>query len=81
MSSHLPHRRSHKLHFIGVTASQLVSAIRIWGEPDFVHKAALWSLLGDIPAEDIVIFGSAAFPIPKKWRKKHLMAHSLHNGA
>jgi len=64
------------LHFVGVTPSQLPTAIRLWGRPDFSHPRATWSAMGDIPAEDTVIFGALAFLVPKKWQgKRVLVAH------
>ena len=27
--------------------------------------------MGDIPGSDVVILGSDAFPVPRKWRKAH----------
>jgi hypothetical protein len=61
-------------HFIGVTADQLPTAVRLWGAPDFTHAKATWSVLGDIPGEDRVVLGDKAFTLPKKWKK--LVAHA-----
>ena len=63
-----------KLHFVGVAPDQYWSALRVWGAPDVVHERATWSAMGDVPANDKVIFGKKAFILPDKIRHK-LKAH------
>lgn len=59
------------VHFVGVAPDQLDSALRIWGQPDSEHDRATWTVMGDLPAVDVVILGRNAFPVPRKWRKAH----------
>lgn len=67
------------VHFIGFRGEEYWSAVKVWGKPDFVHLKATWSCLGEIDADDIVVFGPKAFDVPRKWRGKTGMfaAHHL----
>lgn len=70
-----------RVHFVGVSARQYWSALRVWGTPDHVHQRATWSTMGDIPGCDDVVLGEDAFPVPRKWRnRKQLTAHGFNSG-
>jgi hypothetical protein len=65
------------VHFIGFRGEEYWSAVRVWGKPHFIHERATWSCLGEIAAQDKVIFGPHAFVPPRKWKHKFFTAHDL----
>ena len=66
-------KNSGYLHFVGVATDQYWSAVRVFGKPDFIHEGvATWSMLGDIPRDDMVVFGRKAFTKgPRRRRTAH----------
>jgi len=56
------------VQFIGVTDEQWNSAVRIWGQPDFVSKWYDYRSLGNIDWDnDIVVLGDKGRDKPIKW--------------
>ena len=51
------------LHFIGFRGEEFLSAIRIWGQPDFIHKWHDSRMWGDIDTDnDTIIWAGKADP-------------------
>lgn len=52
------------IHFVGFrTDSEYHSAVRVWGEPDFIHMTHDHRMYGDVdPENDLLVFGSKASP-------------------
>lgn len=48
------------LHFIGFRGGEYLSAVRVWGLPDFVHRNFDRRALGDFAPHDTVVFANGA---------------------
>lgn len=46
------------LHFVGFRGYEYVSAVRVWGKPDFVHIGNDRRMRGEIFEGDIVVFAN-----------------------
>ena len=46
------------IHFIGFTGSEYHSALKIWGQPDFIHRWYDRRAVDEIVAGDVAIFAS-----------------------
>lgn len=46
------------IHFVGFRGDEYGSAVRVWGEPDFIHRFWDRRAQRDIAQEDTVIFAS-----------------------
>lgn len=45
------------IHFVGMRGDEYISACRVWGEPDFIHKVHDKRMYEEISKNDTVIFG------------------------
>ena len=59
-----PSRRA--VHFVGFRDDRYWNAVRIWGEPDFIHE--IWDHYArhDMAPEDIVIFAHGEWDRPPR---------------
>jgi hypothetical protein len=49
------------VHFVGFRGADFISAVKVFGKPDFVHITHDHRMYGDIDLDhDLVIFGSKA---------------------
>ena len=48
------------LHFIGFTGSEYLSALKIWGQPDFIHRWHDRRAVDEIVMGDVVIFANGS---------------------
>ena len=61
------------IHFVGFrTKQQFTNAVRVFGQPDFVHSVHDNRMYGDTgypidPNEEVVIFGSRGHSVPCKF--------------
>ncbi|WP_374832980.1 hypothetical protein [Paenochrobactrum pullorum] len=48
----------HCIHFVGFRGDEYLSAVRVFGEPDFIHRG--WDLRAqrEIAGGDLVVFAS-----------------------
>jgi hypothetical protein len=46
------------VHFIGFTGSEYHSALKIWGQPDFIHRWYDRRAVDEIVAGDVAIFAN-----------------------
>ena len=47
------------LHFVGFRSDhEHLSAVKVWGHPDFIHLIHDHRMWGDIGEDDVVVFGS-----------------------
>ena len=44
------------VHFVGFTGEEYISAVRVWGEPEFTHRGWDKRARREIAAEDTVVF-------------------------
>jgi hypothetical protein len=65
------------IHFVGVAPDQYYNATKTFGSPDYIHPRATWSAMGEIPKDDLVIFGRNAFWMPSKRKRKLTRAHDV----
>lgn len=63
MTDHLgaANKKVH-MHFIGFRGEEYCSAVRVWGQPDFVHLIHDHRLYGDVGPDDVLVFGPKADP-------------------
>ena len=53
------------VHFVGVRSEQYANAVRVWGEPDFVHSFHDRRMYGDVDTEnDTVVLGNKGHDLP-----------------
>ena len=45
-------------HFIGFRGNEFISAIRVWGKPDFFHRVNDDRVAGDVAPKDVVVFAN-----------------------
>lgn len=50
------------VHFIGFRGDEYLSAVKVFGPPDFIHLIHDNRMYGDIGAGDILVFGPKANP-------------------
>lgn len=58
------------VHFVGFRANEYISAIKVWGMPDFIHKTHDGRMYEEISEEnDIVVFanGHETKKTPYNW--------------
>ena len=46
------------LHFVGFRGDEYLSAIKVWGKPDFFHRVFDDRVFGDVADGDTVIFAN-----------------------
>lgn len=46
------------IHFVGFRGEEYLSAIRVWGKPDFIHRGYDRRALREIADGDIVVFAT-----------------------
>gem|GEM_PF-1671585 len=54
------------VHFVGFRDDRYWNAVRIWGEPDFIHEIWDYYASHDMSAEDIVIFANGDWDRPPR---------------
>ncbi len=51
------------IHFVGFRGDEYISAIRVFGKPDFIHMTHDHRMYGDIDTDsDTIVFGPKADP-------------------
>jgi hypothetical protein len=50
------------LHFIGFRGDEYLSAVRVWGRPDFIHRVHDKRAFREIAPVDIVVFAGKERP-------------------
>jgi hypothetical protein len=50
------------IHFIGFRGEEFWSAVKVWGQPDFVHMIHDARMYGDVGPDDTLVFGPKASP-------------------
>jgi len=55
------------IHFIGFRADEYISAIKVWGLPDFIHRDHDPRAYEEIAQNDIIIFGKKYRPQKYNW--------------
>lgn len=51
------------VHFVGVKGDSFRHAVRIWGQPDFIHPHHDVRMWGEVdPSVDVIIFGQSQDP-------------------
>ena len=60
------------VHFVGFREDQeFLAAVRVFGQPDFIHKIHDQRAYGDIDQDnDIVVLASRASLTPSKWTRQ-----------
>lgn len=46
------------IHFVGFRSQEYISACRVWGEPDFIHKVHDGRMREEISKDDTVVFAN-----------------------
>ena len=60
--------KKNQVHFIGFRGDEYYSAVKIWGEPDFIHPVNDYRANVDIDWEnDIIIFAGKERPGVKRF--------------
>lgn len=56
------HNMGGSVHFVGFRGDEYLRAVRIWGEPTFIHR--IWDVRAhaEVAPEDLVVFAR-----PKDW--------------
>ena len=55
------------VHFVGFRGEEFWSAVKVWGQPDFIHLINDHRSEGDIDEDDLVIFGPKAGPVKSQF--------------
>lgn len=55
------------IHFIGFKGEEYISAIKVWGKPDFFHRYYDFRTISETMKNDTVIFAKNAKIIPNKF--------------
>ena len=50
------------VHFIGFRGDEYLSAVRVFGFPDFIHVTHDQRMYGDVDNDDTLVFGPKADP-------------------
>lgn len=48
------------IHFIGFTGEEFWSAVKVWGQPHFIHRGWDMRAVREIGEDDLVIFANLA---------------------
>lgn len=53
---------SRHVHFVGFRGLEYISAVRVFGEPDFIHMVHDFRMYGDVGDGDLILHGPKSTP-------------------
>lgn len=68
------------VHFVGFRGDEYNRAARIWGKPDFIHRANDRRMRREIADYDIVIYANGCEARPSKFNASDLVPQDPENG-
>lgn len=67
-------------HFVGFRGQEYLSALRVWGQPDFVHMGNDTRMRREVAAEDTVIYANGSEGRPAERNYSDLRPSDPDNG-
>jgi len=55
------------VHFVGFRGEEFWSAVKVWGQPDFIHKVFDDRVFTEVGDTDVVVFGPKHRHQPFVW--------------
>jgi hypothetical protein len=68
------------VHFVGFKGEEYLSAVRVWGEPDFIHRANDRRMRREVLETDTIVYARGSEGRPSDYNVSDLVTQDPENG-